>query len=180
MAAIVGFTLDQVRDLCEESSAEGEPVDLANLNAPIQIVVSGHVRAVGRLMERAKERGAKLVVPLPISVPCHCRLLKDASELFKEDLEKVSFKSFRIPVIPNCDPSVFYSPENARDLLRRQIVSPVRWQETVEKIAGMGVDTILEIGPKRVLAGLVKNINRDMKLFYVGDVDTLAKAASAL
>lgn len=173
MAAIVGLTLDQMKSLVEESSREDEPVDLANINAPNQAVVSGHSGAVLRLMERAKEIGAKLVVRLPISAPCHCRLLAEASGLFGRDLESARFGAFERPVIPNCEPAAFYSPDNAAELLRRQIVSPVRWQETIEKMNEMGVETIVEVGPKRVLSGLIRNIKKDMRLVFVGDAESL-------
>ncbi len=173
MAAIVGLTLDQMKNLLGECSGEDEPVDLANINAPNQVVVSGHSRAVERLMERAKEIGAKLVVRLPISAPCHCRLLEDATDLFRKDLEHTYFRPFQLPVIPNCDPTVIYTQENATELLRRQIISPVRWQETIERMAEMGIDTIVEIGPRRVLSSLIKNIRRDIQLSYIGDVDSL-------
>lgn len=173
MAAIVGLTLDQMKDLVLECSREDEPVDLANINAPNQAVVSGHSCAVQRLMERAKEVGAKLVVRLPISAPCHCRLLAETSVLFRKDLESCRFGPFERPVIPNCDPAVFYSRENAAELLGRQIVSPVRWQETVEKMIQMGVETIVEVGPKRVLSGLIRNIKKDMRLVFVGDAESL-------
>ncbi len=119
MAAIIGLTLDQMKELVMECSREEEPVDLANINAPNQAVVSGHSSAVQRLMERAKEIGAKLVVRLPISAPCHCRLLAEASGLFRKDLEKARFRSFERPVIPNCEPAVFYSRENAAELLSK-------------------------------------------------------------
>jgi [acyl-carrier-protein] S-malonyltransferase len=173
MAAVVGLTGSRLEELVTGCSAEGEPVDLANLNAPNQAVVSGHAGAVERLMEQAKERGAKLVVRLPISVPCHSRLLAGASARFARDLEGVRFNVFQIPVIPNCNPDTLYSPENARDLMSRQIVSPVRWQETIERMVQMGVDTIVEVGPKRVLSGLIKNIRKDIRLHYVGDAESL-------
>ena len=173
MAAIVGLTLDQMTGLAGECSREDEPVDLANINAPNQVVVSGHASAVERLMERAKAIGAKLVVRLPISVPCHSRLLSEASALFQKDLEGVHFRDFDVPVIPNCDPTVFYSREDAAELLRRQIISSVHWQETIERMAGMGIESIVEIGPKRVLSGLIKNIRRDIQLHYVGNHESL-------
>lgn len=180
MAAIVGMSADQVADLCRENSTEEEPVDLANLNTPIQVVVSGHIRAVERVMDKSKEGGAKIAVLLPINAPCHCRLLKRASELYREDMENTRFKPFRVPVISNCDPSLFYTEDNAKDLLRRQIVSPVRWLETVERMTSLGIEAVLEIGPKRVLSGLIRNINRDIRLFYVGDAETLRKVASTM
>jgi [acyl-carrier-protein] S-malonyltransferase len=180
MAAVVGLTLDQMKNLVEESSRVDEPVDLANINAPNQAVVSGHSGAVERLMERAKEIGAKLVVRLPISAPCHCRLLAEASGLFRKDLEQARFRPFERPVIPNCDPAAFYTQENAAELLRRQIVSPVRWQETVEKMAEMGVETIVEVGPKRVLSGLIKNVRKDMRLVFAGDAESLGRCGELL
>jgi [acyl-carrier-protein] S-malonyltransferase len=180
MAAIVGLTLDQMKELVQECSGEDEHVDLANINAPNQAVVSGHSSAVQRLMERAKEIGAKLVVRLPISAPCHCRLLAEASGLFRKDLESARFGPFERPVIPNCDPEVFYSRENAAELLRRQIISPVRWQETIEKMDEMGVETIVEVGPKRVLSGLIRNIRKDMRLVFVGDAESLGRCRELL
>jgi [acyl-carrier-protein] S-malonyltransferase len=180
MAAIVGLTLDRMKELVMECSREEEHVDLANINAPNQAVVSGHSSAVQRLMERAKEIGAKLVVRLPISAPCHCRLLAEASALFRKDLEQARFQPFERPVIPNCEPAAFYSRENAAELLSRQIVSPVRWQETVEKMARMGVETIVEVGPKRVLSSLIKNIRKDMRLVFVGDADSLGRCGELL
>ncbi len=180
MAAVVGLTLDRMRRLVEEASREGEPVDLANINAPNQTVASGHARAVERLMERAKEAGARLVVRLPISVPCHCRLLAGAAGRFRTDLEKAAFRHFERPVVPNCDPDAVYSPGNAADLLARQIVSPVRWQETIERMARMGVDTVLEIGPRKVLSGLIKNIRKDMRAVFAGDVPSVGACADLL
>jgi len=180
MLAILGLDGRTVEKLCLEASREDEGVDVANLNAPIQVVVSGHVRAVERLARAAEKAGAKKMVPLPISVPCHCRLLRTASELFEESLKRISFKPFQIPVIPNCDPAVLYTPENAAGLLKRQIISPVRWQETVERMGTMGVDTIVEIGPRKVLSGLIKNMDRSIRLFYVGDVSSLRNTAEAL
>lgn len=180
MAAVVGLTLEQMKTLVEDASRDGEPVDLANINAPNQAVASGHARAVERLMERAKEIGARLVVRLPISVPCHCRLLAQAAVRFRKDLERAAFKPFRSPVVPNCDPDLLYCRDNAAELLARQIVSPVRWQETIERMAQMGVDTIVEVGPRKVLTGLIKNIRKDMRTAFAGDVPTVSACAEML
>jgi [acyl-carrier-protein] S-malonyltransferase len=138
--------------------------------------ISGHTAAVERAMAAAKEIKSTVVVKLPISVPCHCRLLQTASESLAGDLNRVTFGDFQIPVIPNCDPDTLYTPENARDLLRRQIVSPVRWQETIEKMAAMGIDTILEIGPKKTLSGLIKKIDKRIQLMEIGDIKSFQKA----
>ncbi len=180
MAAVVGLTLEQMRGLVGDASREGEPVDVANINAPNQAVASGHVRAVERLMERARETGARLVVRLPISVPCHSRLLAGAAGRFRTDLEKAAFRHFERPVVPNCDPDVFYSRGNAADLLARQIVSPVRWQETIERMARMGIDTVLEIGPRKVLSGLIRNIRKDMRAVFAGDVPSVGACAELI
>jgi [acyl-carrier-protein] S-malonyltransferase len=104
----------------------------------------------------------------------------EASGHFRKDLESARFGPFERPVIPNCDPEVFYSRENAAELLRRQIISPVRWQETIEKMDEMGVETIVEVGPKRVLSGLIRNIRKDMRLVFVGDAESLGRCGELL
>ena len=180
MAAVVGLTLEQVNALALECSRDGEPVDVANINAPNQAVVSGHARAVERLMERARGVGARLVARLPISAPCHCRLLAQAAKGFRGDLAKAVFRPFKHPVMPNCDPGVLYDEGNAAALLARQIVSPVRWQETIEGMARMGIDTILEIGPRKVLSGLVKNIRKDMRSVFAGDAQSVGRCGDLL
>jgi len=180
MAAVVGLALEQVNALALECSRDGEPADVANINAPNQAVVSGHARAVERLMERARGIGARLVVRLPIGAPCHCRLLAQAAAGFRGDLEKAVFRPFKRPVVPNCDPGVLYDEGNAAELLARQIVSPVRWQETIERMARMGIDTILEIGPKKVLSGLVKNIRKEMRSVFAGDARSISQCGDLL
>jgi [acyl-carrier-protein] S-malonyltransferase len=180
MAAILGLDYEAVAKVCTTCSLPGEPLDLANLNAPNQIVISGNARAVQRVEEMAREAGIKKFVPLPISVPCHSRLLSEAAALFGEDLAKTDFNPCLIPVVSNYDPYRLHSPDCSRELLQRQIISPVRWQETVERITDMGVTTVVEIGPRRVLSSLIKNINRQMRLLYIGDGESLLKTASSL
>jgi len=180
MAAVLGLDCEAVAKVCADCSLPGESLDLANLNAPNQIVISGNARAVERVGEMAREAGIKKFVPLPISVPCHSRLLSGAAELFSGDLAKIAFRPSLIPVIPNYDPSRLHSPDDSRELLQRQMVSPVRWQETVEKMITLGVRTVVEIGPRKVLSGLIKNIDRHMRLLYVGDVESLLKTAASL
>jgi [acyl-carrier-protein] S-malonyltransferase len=180
MAAILGLDYEAVAKVCTTCSLPGESLDLANLNAPNQIVISGNARAVERVGEMAREAGIKKFVPLPISVPCHSRLLSEAAELFSGDLAKIAFHPCLIPVVPNYDPSRLHSPDCSRELLQRQMVSPVRWQETVERMTSMGVSTVVEIGPRRVLSGLIKNIDRQLRLLYVGDSESLLKTAASL
>ncbi len=179
MAAILGRNGEETAGICRECSRPGEPLDLANLNAPNQIVISGDARAMARVEAVAGEMGIKKFVPLPISVPCHSRLLSTAAEHFRTDLEKVAFHPPRIPVLPNYDPSRIHSPATSRELLKLQMISPVRWQETVERMIAMGITTFVEIGPRRVLSGLIKNIDRRPRLIYIGDVASLLKTAAS-
>ena len=176
MAAIIGLDHEEVRRLCREAAKKDEVIAVSVLNAPRQTSISGHTAAVDRVMAAAKEIKSTAVIKLPISVPCHCQLLQTASDSLAADLSRVTFRDFQIPVIPNCDPDALYTPGNARDLLRRQIISPVRWQETIEKMAAMGVETILEIGPKKTLSGLIKKIDKRIQVMEIGDIKSFRKA----
>lgn len=178
MAAIIGLSSEVVEDLCRTAQSETEMVGLAIRNAPNQVVISGHGTAVEKVMAVVEKMGVMKALKLPISVPCHCHLLDPAAQWLRADLEKVIFDDFQTPVIPNCDPDIFYTRENARDLLIRQITSPVKWQETIERMGHLGVDTIVEIGPKRTLSGLIKRIDRKMQLLNVEDFVSLKKAVS--
>lgn len=180
MAAIIGLSGEVVEDLCCRALAENEVAGLAIRNAPNQVVVSGHRSAVERIMAESELKGALKAMKLPVSVPCHCRLLDQAALWLRADLERIGFDAFRTPVIPNCDPGVFYSLENVRDLLTRQVTSPVQWQGTVEKMGRMGVDTVVEIGPRRTLLGLIKRIDRKMRLLNVEDKASLNKTVAFL
>jgi [acyl-carrier-protein] S-malonyltransferase len=135
---------------------------------------------VEKVMLRAKQKGAMKTVLLPISAPCHCSLLQGAASRFAENLDKIEFHNFHIPVIPNCDPDIFYTQDNARELLLRQIVSPVKWRQSVEKMAALGVESIIEIGPKRTLCGLIKRINKNIKLQSIEDMASLNKTLETL
>ncbi len=178
MAAIMGLSTDAVEGLCRCVQSETQTVGLAIHNAPNQAVISGDEPAVEKVMTAAERMVGVKALKLPISVPCHCRLLDPAAQWLQADLEKVIFDDFQTPVIPNCDPDVFYTRENARELLARQITSPVKWQETIEKMGCLGIDTVVEIGPKRTLSGLIKRIDRKMRLLNVEDLASLKKTAS--
>lgn len=181
MAAVIGLAEEVVKDICSKVSlTDGEVVDVANLNAPNQVVVSGYRDAVGKVARELMERGAKKWVLLPISVPCHSRLMMKAALDFSRDLSEIRFGEFRIPVIPNYDPWRFHTKEEAVELLWRQMVSPVRWKETVERMVELGVDTIVEIGPRRILGGLIKAIDRRVKVLFAGDVSSLKDTARYL
>ena len=178
MAAIIGLKNETVDDLCRQIQTEKETVGLAIHNGPGQAVISGHTSAVEKVMAAAEKMGAMKAVKLPISVPCHCNLLNPAARSLQADLERISFDDFRTSVIPNCDPDVFYNRKNAKDLLIRQITSPVQWHETIERMSCLGIDTIVEIGPRRILSGLIKRINRRMRILNVEDIPSLNKAAT--
>ncbi len=175
MAAIIGLDHDEVSRLCRELGA-GDVVAVSVLNAPKQTTISGHTAAVERVMAAAKEIRTATALKLPISVPCHCQLLQSTADRLAADLERVRFRDFEIPVIPNCDPESVYTPENARSLLRRQIISPVRWQGTIEKMSAMGIEIALEIGPKKTLAGLIKKIDKRVTVMEIGDLKSFRKA----
>ena len=138
-------------------------------------------RRPSRRWSRRREPGKNgRAVILPISVPCHCRLLQKAAGRFADALGNIEFRDCAVPVIPNCDPSLLHSRERTKDLLVRQIISPVRWRETIERMAAMGVDTVVEIGPKRILSGLIRRIDRRLRLLNVEDEASLERTASAL
>ncbi|MBE9547161.1 MAG: ACP S-malonyltransferase, partial [Proteobacteria bacterium] len=164
-----------VKGICRDISKDNCVVSAAIFNTPEQIVISGHSTAVEKAIARAKEDGAKRAVKLSVSVPCHCCLLDKVAEAFKANLNQVELSDCKIPVIPNCDPKLFHSKDNIRELLVRQINSPVRWQETIEKMTTMGVDTIVEIGPKRILSGLIRKIDRNIRVLNVEDAGSLEK-----
>jgi [acyl-carrier-protein] S-malonyltransferase len=175
MGAIIGLDDDAVQSICTEINNDRERVALVIHNAPGQVVVSGHASAVEKVMQLAREKGALKAVRLPISAPCHCSLLDSAASRLMENLDTVTFRECTVPVIPNCDPNIFYTRENARELLVRQIVSPVKWRQTVEKMGVLGIEKVIEIGPKKTLCGLIKRINNGISLFSVEDAPSLCK-----
>lgn len=157
MAAILGLDDETVRAVCAEA-AQGEVVEAVNLNSPGQVVIAGNKSAVERGMEIAKAKGAKRALPLPVSVPSHCALMKPAADQLKVYLEQINFVSPEIPVLHNADVVAYTNAVQIKDALVRQLYSPVRWVETVQKIAADGVLLTAECGPGKVLAGLTKRI----------------------
>lgn len=173
MAAIVGFTDEQVTILCKEASQPNDVVTPANYNAIGQVVVAGHASAVNRVIVLAEEAGARLAKVIPVSVPCHCPLLSDASEAYAEYLAQVDFKKPSVDVISNVDLSIYQSAQHIRDKLKEQLYSPVRWVETIQLFKNNGVELILECGPGKVLSGLVKRIDRSLNSTSVYDTISL-------
>ena len=159
MAAILGMEDDLVRQVCLDA-AQGEVLEAVNYNSPGQVVVAGNKSAVERVCVLAKEKGAKRALELPVSVPSHCALMKPAAEQLAEVLSGTSFKTPSIPVINNVDVIAAESEADIRDALKRQLFSPVRWVETIEKMSADGADQFNECGPGKVLVGLNKRINK--------------------
>jgi len=156
MSAVLGLEIETLRDICDSVSVDSRVASPANLNAPGQIVISGSREAVIEASERAKEKGAKRVVPLDVSAPFHCVLMKPAAERLKAVLDGIEFGEMSVPIVTNCDAAVNSDSSRTREFLVRQVTSPVRWYESVEILGREGVTRFIEIGPKNVLAGLIK------------------------
>jgi [acyl-carrier-protein] S-malonyltransferase len=179
MAAILGMEDDAVRKLCEQA-AQGEVLDAVNFNSPGQVVIAGTATAVARAVEQAKAAGAKRAILLPVSVPSHCRLMHPAAQQMAGRLQQAEIRRPRIPVIHNTHVQAESDPQAIRNALVRQIESPVRWVETIQKMTADGVTRIVECGPGKVLAGLNKRIVKTVDTLPVFDPQTLRDAISAL
>lgn len=178
MAAILGLSDDDVRAACVEA-AQGDIVEPVNFNAPAQVVIAGHKAAVERACESAKAKGAKRALPLPVSAPFHSSLLKPASDRLREYLAQVNFAAPSIPLINNVDVAIVSDQAAIKDALVRQAASPVRWVESVQKMAASGVTRVIECGPGKVLTGLVKRINGDLIADAIVDQASLEALAEA-
>ncbi|MDB5768789.1 MAG: fabD [Collimonas fungivorans] len=165
MAVILGLSDEDVRAVCA-AAAQGEIVEAVNFNAPAQVVIAGHKGAIERACVAAKEKGAKRALPLPVSAPFHSSLLKPASDRLREYMQGLVFAAPQIALINNVDVAIVNDPAAIKDALVRQAASPVRWVETVQKIAAEGITHVVECGPGKVLAGLTKRINDSL----IGDM----------
>jgi [acyl-carrier-protein] S-malonyltransferase len=173
MAAVLGLAGGDLSRLCQEE-ARGEVVAAANLNGPDQVVIAGHAGAVARVVDRAKEAGARRAVPLPVSAPFHCALMEPAATRLRPVLAAAAFRDPAVPVYTNVDAAPVRTGEEAREALGRQVASTVRWQEEVEAMAAAGLTRFLEVGPGKVLAGLVRRIGKDLTVLSVGDPEGVA------
>lgn len=178
MAAILGLDDDVVRAACDEA-AQGEVVSAVNFNSPGQVVIAGNKAAVERAIEIAKEKGAKRAMELPVSVPSHCALMRPAADAMSGRLAETDIAAPKIPVIHNVDVQAHSAPDEIRQALVAQLHSPVRWVETVQKMAAQGVTGLIECGPGKVLAGLNRRIDRGMDVMAVTDSAALDKAVEA-
>lgn len=174
MAAILNLSPDLVAEACAEA-AQGQSVAAANLNSPVQIVIAGHAAAVERAMEACKARGAKRAVSLPVSAPFHSSLMRPAAQRLVARLAETTFNVPVIPVLNNVDVRIESEPDAIRDALVRQAYSPVRWIETVETMRRQGVASVLECGPGKVLAGLVKRIDAEFVVEALTDAEALMR-----
>jgi [acyl-carrier-protein] S-malonyltransferase len=165
MAVVLGLSDDDVRAACAEAAAAGGVVEAVNFNAPAQVVIAGDTAAVERACDIAKGKGAKRAMKLPVSAPFHSSLLKPASDRLRDYLTNITFSAPQIPLINNVDVAVLNDPEAIKDALVRQAAAPVRWVETVQKIAADGIVDVVECGPGKVLMGLTKRIDGNL----VGD-----------
>ena len=172
MAAIMGLAPAEVADICKKA-ANGEILSAANLNSPEQTVISGTAAAVRRAVEVASQTGAKRAVVLPVSAPFHCAMMKPAEIQLEKDLRATQFAALRFPLITNVDAEAITKGEEAREALIRQVCQPVRWEEGIREIIAQGVRAFVEVGPGRVLSGLLRQIDRSVRCFNVEDSASL-------
>jgi [acyl-carrier-protein] S-malonyltransferase len=175
MYAIIGLDDESIAKACEEA-AQGEVVSPVNFNSPGQVVIAGSKDAVERAGALCKEAGAKRALPLPVSVPSHCALMKPAAEKLAVALESIEFNTPQLPVINNVDVAAETDPAKIKDALVRQLYNPVRWTESVELMSEQGVENLLELGPGKVLTGLTKRIVKSLSAAAVNDVTSLEAA----
>lgn len=178
MAAILGLNADQVEALCREA-AQGEILSPANLNSPSQIVIAGTTDAVDRALSLAKSHGARKAVPLSVSAPFHCALMQPAQERLARDLSAVAFRDPQHPLINNADAAELRSGEVIASSLSRQVCAPVRWTESIQKLIAAGVQLFVELGPGKVLCGLIRQIDRSVKTSNVEDPQSLTQTLEA-
>ncbi len=168
MAAILGMERQDVEKTCLDASENGI-VAPANYNSPGQIVIAGEKKAVEAAMELAKARGAKKVVPLAVSVPSHCAMMQAAGDRLAKELEHISISDLTIPIVNNADAQYVQKASDLRPSLIKQISAPLFWEDSIKRMAADGVDTFIEVGPGRVLSGLVKRIAKEAKILNVED-----------
>ena len=177
MAAVLMLASEKVQQVCEEV-AQGEVCCAANVNSPDQIVISGSKAAVERAAELAKQRGAKRAIMLPVSAPFHCLLMQPAQDCLAKDLAALTFHAPEIPVMGNVDAALVTTAEQARDALIRQVTGAVQWEKSMRALLALGVENFVEVGPGKVLCGLMKQIDKSRTCFNVEDEASLQKTAA--
>lgn len=179
MAAILGADLETIEKCCADA-AQGQVCSPANINSPGQIVIAGDSDAVDRACELLKEAGAKRAIKLNVSAPFHCALMMPAQERLAADLQKLNYHDLSFPIVHNVDAAANSEGAKVAEALTKQVSSPVRWLQSVELLVENGVDTFVEVGAGKVLSGLVRQINRDVRCLNVENFDSLREAQAAL
>jgi [acyl-carrier-protein] S-malonyltransferase len=179
MAAVIGAELALIEAACEEA-AQGQVCAPANINSPGQVVIAGNTEAVDRAAELLRERGAKRVLKLNVSAPFHSALMMPAQERLSPDLERIDFAELSSPLVTNVDAALISVGGQARESLVRQVSSPVRWLQSMELLIKEGVDTFVEVGPGKILSGLMRQISREVKCYNVEDAASLKNTAASL
>lgn len=179
MAAILGSNLGDIEAVCAEVS-DGKICSPANINSPSQVVISGNFGAVERACELLKERGAKRAIMLNVSAPFHCQLMLPAQERLAADLNQLVYNGFRFPIVHNVDAAFGEDPGRVSDELTRQVSNPVLWLQSVQNLIGAGVGTIIEVGAGKVLSGLTRQIDRDVRCFNVENLESLRNTLGTL
>ena len=174
MAAILGMSSEEVTAICSEA-AQGEVCEPANINSAEQIVISGHKHAVERATKLASDRGAKRAILLPVSAPFHCSLMKPAQDRLAADLAQLAFQKPKLAVACNVDAALVEDPERSRDALVRQVTGSVKWHQSIHLLIARGVERFIEVGPGKVLSGLMRQIDRSKTCSNVGDEASLQK-----
>lgn len=180
MAAVLGLDSEKLQAVTDEVTKDGNLVQLANINCPGQIVISGTRKGVEIASVKAKEAGAKRVLPLEVSGPFHSELMKPAAEKLKAVLDEMDIQDAKVPVIANVTAGEMVQADDIKDKLIQQLYSPVQWEKSVEKMIDLGVTTFIEIGPGKVLSGLVKKVNRSVTTYAVSDETTCKEVIEAL
>ncbi|OAB45152.1 ACP S-malonyltransferase [Paenibacillus antarcticus] len=176
MAAVLGADREALSQLCVDVSKSGHIVELANINCPGQIVISGSQLGVAAVSERVKEAGGKRAISLEVSGPFHSSMMKSAAEQLEVELNSVSFQEPKISVVANVTAQTVNAGETLRNLLVQQVYSPVLWEDSINYLIGQGVDTFVEIGPGSVLTGLIKKIDKTVKLININSLESVEKA----
>jgi [acyl-carrier-protein] S-malonyltransferase len=180
MGAIIGLDEQEVMTICQSAKTHDDILQPANFNSIGQTVIAGHKIAVERALKMAKEKGAKLAVIIPVSVPSHCQLMQPAADKLAALLAKINFSHLHIPVLNNADVQLYTSAENTREGLVKQLTQPVQWVKTIQTFIKMGVNCIIECGPGKVLTGLNKRIDKNIELMTTADLNELLLARNRI
>ena len=179
MAAILELDTEIVESKCREA-AEGQVCSPANINSPSQVVIAGDAEAVDRACVLMKDAGAKRAIKLNVSAPFHCALMMPAQTRLAEDLAQLAYSDFGVPIVHNVDAAVNNDGGKVAEALTRQVSSPVLWLQSIRFLVGQGVDTFIEIGPGKVLSGLVRQIDRDVRVFNIENSESLGNTLDSL